>query len=133
MLTPNLLTLQGYYFWKDVAFWNNFSNDSIKTMVSFNLGLHISFFTLPYTTKKRKPGLGLRVCVNKGGKNHSILMVLNPILFDKHICFLNHMSVCEWWNFISTSLKAKNNVPYSKLWPFEDFLRKKSDICHHWY
>lgn len=68
MLTPNLLTLQGYYFWKDVAFWNNFSNDSIKTMVSFNLGFHISFFTLPDTTKKIKPGLGESVCVTKGGK-----------------------------------------------------------------
>lgn len=34
---------------------------------------------------------------------------------------------------MNTSLKAKNNVPYSKLWQIEDFLRKKSDMCHHWY
>lgn len=54
MLTPNLLTLQGCYFWKDVAFWNIFSNDSIKAMVSFSLGLDILFFILPYGTRKIK-------------------------------------------------------------------------------
>lgn len=37
MLTPTLPTWQGYYFWKDVVFWNNFSNILVKTKLSFNI------------------------------------------------------------------------------------------------
>lgn len=36
MLTPTLSTLRGYYFWKHVAFWNNFSNILVKTKFLFN-------------------------------------------------------------------------------------------------
>lgn len=43
-------------------------------------------------------------------------MVLNPILFDKYIYLLDHVSVCEWWNFMNPSLKVKNDLPYTKLW-----------------
>ena len=60
--------IQGYYFRKDVAFWSNFCNDSIKTMVSFSLSLYISLFILLYTTQEIKPCPGLNVCVTKGKK-----------------------------------------------------------------
>lgn len=120
MLTLNLLTLQGYFFWKDVAFKHNFCNDSIKTMVSFNLGLRISFFTSPYTTKKIQPCLGLSVCVTIGKTNCLILMVPNPILFDKYICFWG--SYVSVWMMKYYELRQKKLL-YNKLWQSGGFLK----------
>lgn len=46
MLTPTLPTWQGYYFWKDVVFWNNFSNILVKTELSFNIRHYVFVFTV---------------------------------------------------------------------------------------
>lgn len=64
MLTLNLLTLQDYYFWKDVAFWNNFSNVSIKSTVSEQMENTDDFRrTWVYSTLtlflESEPGLGI--------------------------------------------------------------------------
>lgn len=46
MLTPTLLTWQGYYFWKDVVFWNNFFNILVKTKLSSNIKHYVFIFTV---------------------------------------------------------------------------------------